>query len=111
MAQCLLDPAPFVATAHYSTKTQEEEKKPPVITQFVEAWPIVGSGEDTKVFYESQGFPIVVFKQYGNGGLLVIGDSSFLLDKNLETQTTFMEGNILFLRRIFTELEGEGVPK
>jgi hypothetical protein len=45
-----------------------------------------------------------VFVDYGAGGLLVIGDSQYLLDKNLESIYDYWPGNILFIKYLLDEL-------
>lgn len=84
-------------------------------TKFIDSWPILIKNEGTHVFYaaqfDNQSYPIVTFRRYGEGGFLLIGDSEFLLDKNLEGESTYWEGNIIFIRNVFEALKNEGVPK
>jgi len=65
-----------------------------------EAWPLqYESAQDTEPLVLVWGYPVVVFRQYGQGGVLVAGDSSFLLNRNLEEVTAYNEPNILFLKQ------------
>ncbi|MBT9174923.1 MAG: hypothetical protein DDT22_00589 [candidate division WS2 bacterium] len=77
--------------------------------KFINAWPVkIKDGDRIKVFYEGEllerKFPVVVYKEVGKGGILLITDSEFLLNKNLETEKGFWKGNIMLLRQIFEEL-------
>ena len=42
------------------------------------------------------------------GGLLLISDSMFLLDKNIETTDSYWPGNIQLLKNIIDELKYRG---
>lgn len=64
-----------------------------------EAWPIMCEDADkVDVLVETWSYPVIIFKQYGKGGILVAGDSSFWLNKNLEEVYRYNQDNILFLR-------------
>lgn len=78
--------------------------------KFINAWPVkIKDGDRVKVFYEGEllerEFPVVVYKEVSKGGILLITDSEFLLNKNLETEKGFWKGNIMLLRQIFEELK------
>ena len=49
--------------------------------------------------------PVMVFVPRGRGGALVIGDSQFLLNSNLEGLDDWHPGNIMFLRELFERLK------
>jgi hypothetical protein len=70
------------------------------------AWPIEyrGTGE-TEVLAEAWDYPLMVYESRGDGGVLVVGDSSFLLNKNLEDVDAYDEQNILFIRRFLEEFD------
>ncbi|MEW5802646.1 MAG: hypothetical protein AB1847_11155 [bacterium] len=76
--------------------------------QFSNAWPISiedwAAGETTTFFQKSR-YPLVVFRKYGRGGILLISDACFLLNHNLEHIDFFQEGNILFFRDILNEVK------
>ena len=63
---------------------------------FYEAWPVVGG----EAIFEVAGDPIVARQKVGKGQIVVIGDSSFLLNKNLEV----IDGAILQNVRFFSWL-------
>lgn len=46
--------------------------------------------------------PVMAFIPRGEGGALLIGDSQFLLNSNLESLKEWHEGNIMFLREVLT---------
>jgi len=79
--------------------------------KFINAWPITYEGNEVSIWYEAlvlnKRFPIVAFKKFGRGGVVLIADSEFLLNKNVETEEGYWEGNIMLLKRIFEELKGQ----
>ncbi|MEW6380297.1 MAG: DUF4350 domain-containing protein [bacterium] len=70
--------------------------------RFQDVWPVRIDGQvrgRTSVLVQKYGYPLAVFQRYGRGGILLISDSRFLLNQNLENIDNFYhEGNILFLR-------------
>jgi hypothetical protein len=48
------------------------------------------------------GLPLIIRRAVGHGSVLLIGDSYFLGNDNLETMTYARQGNLLFLRRCST---------
>ena len=76
--------------------------------RFVDSWPITFNGNQTTSYYnftwDDLTFHLVVFHPYGAGGLLLIGDSQFLLNKNLESIYDYWPGNILFIKYLIDEL-------
>jgi hypothetical protein len=76
--------------------------------RFVDSWPITFNGNQTTSYYnftwDDLTFHLVVFQPYGTGGLLLIGDSQFLLNKNLESIYDYWPGNILFIKYLLDEL-------
>lgn len=103
-----LGPVPYV-----EENPQEHQREP----RFVDAWPITIENPDnkTRVLYSfkyyNENYALAVFKKWGEGGIILFGDSQFFLDKNLESSDVFWPGNILFIRSIFSVLEEEGIPK
>jgi hypothetical protein len=96
-----LGPVPYVEEA-----PEEYQNEP----RFVDSWPIIiNDNTETTVFYnvtiENTTYDIMVFKKYGSGGFLLISDSKFLLDKNIESLYDYWPGNILFLKNIIDELQ------
>jgi hypothetical protein len=55
--------------------------------------------------WEDLTYHLVVFIKHGAGGLLVIGDSQYLLDKNIESIYDYWPGNILFLKYLINEIQ------
>lgn len=68
---------------------------------FDNAWPVIFKQETGVSLSKVWEYSTVAFSQYGNGGILLIGDTSFLLNKNLEGLHNYHESNIIFLREIF----------
>jgi hypothetical protein len=84
--------------------------------RFVDSWVIESNWENTHWFYtllvENEPYPLVGFNRYGAGGLLLIGDSRFLLNKNIEMSSPdfdYWPGNIQFLKDIIDNLRGQGM--
>lgn len=103
-----LGPVPYI-----DENPEVSENEP----RFVDSWPISieENNNDVQIFYsiqfDEEAYPLVVFKKYGDGGILLIGDSDFLLDDNLESLYDYWPGNIEFIKSIMEELRKEGVPK
>jgi hypothetical protein len=76
--------------------------------RFVDSWPVMFKENQTISYYnftwDDLTFHLVVFVKHGDGGLLVISDSQYLLDKNIESIYDYWPGNILFLKYLFDEL-------
>jgi len=76
--------------------------------RFVDSWPVTFQQNQTISFYNftwgDLTYHLVVFVRHGAGGLLLISDSQFLLDKNLESIYDYWPGNILFVKYLLDEL-------
>jgi hypothetical protein len=70
------------------------------LVQFHEAWPVAAEHRDAQTIVEDYGYPLILYQPWGKGGVVLIGDSEFLLGGTLEGQTRYQEGNILLLRDI-----------
>lgn len=68
--------------------------------QFHEAWPVIFNNDarGVEVICKPLGFPAIVSKRYGKGSILLIADSYFLLNENLEGSKAFSVPNIFLLR-------------
>jgi len=100
-----LGPVPYVE------ENPEEHQNEP---RFVDSWPVtIENATIADSFYnieiENESYNLIMFTKYGLGGLIVIGDSQFLLDKNIESLYDYWPGNILFLKNIIDELKDRGV--
>ena len=100
-----LGPIPYVE------ENPEEFQKEP---RFVDSWPIsIRENNDTEIFYSinisDETYVLMTFTKYGEGGLLLIGDSKFLTDKNIESLTDYWPGNIQFLKNVLDEMKTKGV--
>ncbi len=62
-----------------------------------------------EVLYQTHdGHPLVVLRRLGEGSVVVIGDTYFLGNDNLETLRYYRKGNLLFLRHVFERTTGRG---
>jgi uncharacterized membrane protein len=98
--QTPLGPVPYVESN--MTLYQNEPR-------FVDSWPLSFQQNQTVSYYnftwEDLTFHLVIFMRHGDGGLLVIGDSQYLLDKNIESIYDYWPGNILFLKYLLDEIQ------
>jgi hypothetical protein len=69
---------------------------------FYEAWPVIAAQEKAEHLCTVWGYPVMVFCPYGRGGVVVVGDSSFLLNRNLEGLDNYLVPNIEALRDLFS---------
>lgn len=65
--------------------------------------------EGCEVLYQTEGIPTAIFKRSGRGALVVISDTNFLGDENIENFRYYQEGNILFLKEIFERFRKLGL--
>lgn len=68
-------------------------------------WPVVDRDQTMQVLAEAYREPVIVFKPWGQGGVIVIGDADFLLNKNLEAAYGYDQNNILFFRDMLNKTE------
>ena len=83
--------------------TKEYENEP----RFVDSWPIEFNEQTGISFYNftwTIDYHLMVFIEHGNGGMLFISDSQFLLDKNIESIYDYWPGNIIFMKHLIDEL-------
>jgi hypothetical protein len=73
--------------------------------RFAEAWPVLSRGGKSEVIAAYQKLPVVMKKAYGKGNVVMIGDSSFFWNKNLEMEESHIKENIEFLRWLFENLK------
>jgi hypothetical protein len=81
------------------------------MVRFHEAWPVRASHEGAETIIEGYSYPLAVYQPWGQGGVLLVGDSGFLLGGTLEGEAGYQEGNILLLRDMLQGyLETGGQP-
>lgn len=69
-----------------------------VRVRFTSAWPIAEEGGRVLPILLAWGYPVAGFVPRGAGGLLLIGDSSFFSDRNLEGDEAWVPENVEFFR-------------
>ena len=74
---------------------------------FPEAWPLETSDQKTVpiAFHPNFPDPIMVYVPRGKGGAILIGDSQFLLNSNLEALEEWNVNNIMFLKALLERLK------
>jgi len=95
-----LGPIPYV---------EEDPEEYQTEPRFVDSWPIIIEDDSiTETFYSidigGDEYILMTFTSYGDGGLLFISDSEFLMDKNIESLYDYWPGNIQFLKNIIDEM-------
>jgi hypothetical protein len=70
---------------------------------FWSAWPVeMRAAVKGKVIATVWNYPVAAYRPEGAGGVLVVGDGSFLLNKNLEDAQSYNEPNILFFQELLS---------
>lgn len=72
--------------------------------RFYNAWPLKIDNNTRNICHYKNGredYPLIAYKNYGKGKFVVIGDSNFLCDGNLENIDYYVKENILFLKILF----------
>ena len=94
-----LGPFPYV-----EENPEEYENEP----RFVDSWPIIFDESQGQSFYNFTwyiDYHLMVFVKQAKGGLLLISDSQYLLDKNIESIYDYWPGNIILLKNIIDEFQ------
>jgi hypothetical protein len=100
-----IEPTPLGPVPYVEGNTTNYQNEP----RFVDSWPLTFSQDQAISYYnftwDDLTYHLVIFEKYGKGGLLVISDSQFLLDKNIESIYDYWPGNIIFLKQLINELQ------
>lgn len=67
---------------------------------FLNAWPVVAESGETDVLCRQGEYALIVSRRYGQGRVVLIGDSGFFLNRNLEMAESFNPENIQFFRQL-----------
>ena len=70
---------------------------------FLKAWAVTSNNKDFLTLFELWNYPIILFKPIGKGGVLLIGDSRFLLNDNIEGMHYYNPHNILFFKEMLSK--------
>lgn len=74
---------------------------------FYSAWALAVHTKEASIITADDSWPLIVAVRHGKGQFVLVGDSEFLLNKNLEGDGNHDPNNIEFLKRLFAYL-GEG---
>ncbi len=90
-----------VPLAYFETRVWDQT------VRLAEAWPIKVSAPGTIpiCYYSGLDYPVIAYAPRGRGGALLIGDSRFFLNSNLEGKEEYYLGNITFLKAFFDSLK------
>jgi hypothetical protein len=72
--------------------------------RFVESWPLISTDGKSEILAAYQKLPVIMRKTYGKGTVVMIGDSSFFWNKNLEMEEGHVQENVEFLRWLLGSL-------
>ncbi len=72
---------------------------------FLNAWPVVAEPGETEVLCRQGEYALIVSRRCGLGRVVLIGDSGFLLNRNLEMAESFNPENIQFFRQLVPDHE------
>jgi hypothetical protein len=72
--------------------------------RFAEAWPVVSSAPDAAVVASYRELPVIMRRPVGQGQVVVIGDSSFFWNQNLEMEENYLPENVQFLQWLLASL-------
>jgi len=72
------------ALGHFKSPYLQDNGKR-VFVRFFAAWPVFGRSQDTQILaYGADDLPVAAWRPFGRGKVVVIGDSEFITNKNLE---------------------------
>jgi hypothetical protein len=71
--------------------------------RFADAWAVAHQPDNVRVLCRLWDYPVCVYQRWRQGGILLVGDASFLLNKNLEGLYRFSLPNIFFLSRCLSQ--------
>lgn len=125
IADVPLGPVPWIIETHGTTPqiAPEDLEKYWHEPKFMEVYP-VGCSNPLKSYasltYLGKTYDLIISKQYGKGMVVLIGDSRFLLDENLEYSLSSTQlnkpqfaaiwvGNVELLRDLFTDFNKEEI--
>ncbi len=106
-----LAPRPLgtVTPAEPMASRRERERQP----RFLDAWPIVTADEadpaklpGVQVIYRQGDDVVALFRRMGRGGFLVISDTRFFSDMNVEGMSGYWLGNLAFIHDMFQRYLG-----
>lgn len=84
-------------------------KQPGGNIQLYKGWSIRSTAANAQVLCSPWGFPAIVKMRVGKGSVVAIGDTQFLLNRNLEGTERYYPENVDFLRRLSLYLKDDRV--
>ncbi len=102
-------PMGAVTSAEPMASRREREQQP----RFLDAWPIVAADvgdpaklPDVEVIYRQGDDVVALFRRMGKGGLLLISDTRFFSDMNVEDMSGYWVGNLALIHDMFARYLG-----
>ena len=65
---------------------------------FLEAWPVLSLDGEAEVIASYGKLPVIMRRHHGEGQVILIGDSSFFWNKNLEMEKSHVQENVQFIK-------------
>ncbi len=79
--------------------------------RMADAYPLAGDGPGIENLITAYDYPVAKLVHRGRGGVVVIGDSQFLYNKNLEGQNELLVmENVTFFRKLMDQIKGPAKP-
>ena len=79
--------------------------------KMADAYPLSGDGPGIEDLITAFGYSVGKIVQHGQGGVVVIADSQFLYNQNLEGQNELLVmENVNFFRKLMERIEGPKKP-
>jgi hypothetical protein len=102
-------PMGTVTSAEPTASRRDREQQP----RFLDAWPIVERGgrdpetlAGVEVIYRQGNDVVALFRRVGKGGLLLISDTRFFSDMNVEDMSGYWLGNLALIHDLFKKYLG-----
>lgn len=73
--------------------------------RFVESWPLISTDGKSEILAAYQKLPVIMRRTYEKGMVVMIGDSSFFWNKNLEMEESHVQENVEFLRWLLNSIK------
>ncbi|MBI5867624.1 MAG: hypothetical protein HZB43_04945, partial [candidate division Zixibacteria bacterium] len=79
--------------------------------RMADAYPLGGDGPGIENLITAYDYPVAKLVHRGRGGVVIIGDSQFLYNKNLEGQNELLVmENVTFFRKLMDQIKGPATP-
>ena len=81
------------------------EKAPGISMQ--SAWPVYSKEGTAETLCRFLNYPVVIYKTINKGGVILIGDSRYMLNNNVESIPTYNSSNIQFIKMLLDKIKNK----